>query len=151
MRAKWISDYHFKKAMSHRLELARAAPGVVTSALGEPRKMLLLWGSVRDGSLRMEPAFAMEAPVKLPARPGPYRLTGVAEAAKRSSDLTSPRTRSTTAARVSCSPCLSKTSGPKRWAGSNFPDRRERPRWTGTPEAARQYWSTSPRAASEAS
>ena len=75
----WISDYNFKKAMSHRLERARTAPGVVTSALGEPRKMLLLWGGVRDGSLRMEPAFAMEAPLKLPARPGPYRLTGMAE------------------------------------------------------------------------
>ncbi len=76
---KWISDYNFKKAMRYRLDLPARLPASSRPAAGESRQMLLLWGGVRDGSLRMEPAFAMEAPIKLPARPGPYRLTGVAE------------------------------------------------------------------------
>ena len=78
---KWISDYNFKKAMLHRLDLAQAARGGVASTLGRERNrsVLLLWGTVRDGSLRVEPAFALEAPTKLPAQSGPYRLTGVAE------------------------------------------------------------------------
>ena len=73
-RPRWISDYHFKKAMDYRRSLA-SRKGPVPVAGG---KTLLLWGSVHDGELRLGPAFASDAPVKLPESAGPYRLDGLA-------------------------------------------------------------------------
>jgi hypothetical protein len=68
---KWISDYHFKKALAFR---TRAEP-----AFGPPgpaRPVLLLWGSAGDGEMLIEPAFVLDAPVRLPREDGPYRLEG---------------------------------------------------------------------------
>ena len=41
-----------------------------------PQETLLLWGGVHKGDLRLEPAFAHDARVKLPEAPGPYQLEG---------------------------------------------------------------------------
>ena len=70
---RWISDYHFTKALDHRLDLA-SAPALF--AQRAEQETLLLWGGVQDGDLRLEPAFAHDARLKLPEAPGPYQLEG---------------------------------------------------------------------------
>ena len=50
--------------------------GIAPAAGRAAPKTLLLWGSIRDGRLRLEPVFQWAAPVKLPESPGPYRLAG---------------------------------------------------------------------------
>ena len=69
-RPYWISDYNFRKAMDYRI--ANAA----TTRSGRRAETLVLWGGVRNGRLRLDPAFAWRAPVKVPRTPGPYRLAG---------------------------------------------------------------------------
>ncbi len=74
---RWISDYHFSKALAFRVEdEALLGPG------GAPEPVLLLWGGVDRGVLQLEPAFALDAPPLLPAEPGPYRLEGLTEAGR---------------------------------------------------------------------
>lgn len=70
-RPYWVSDYNFAKALAFRTERAGSARPA------RPERSLLLWGGVRNGRLRLAPALVWDAPPKLPARPGPYRLTGV--------------------------------------------------------------------------
>jgi hypothetical protein len=69
---RWISDYHFKKALDFRLQ---ADPS--SSVAGPQQQVLLLWGSAGRGSMLLEPAFVLEAPPKLPTQDGPYRLDGL--------------------------------------------------------------------------
>ena len=45
-------------------------------AEGPRGRMLVLWGGVLDGELRIEPVHAMLATAELPAEPGPYRIEG---------------------------------------------------------------------------
>ena len=71
---RWISDYHFTKALNHRLDLASAQALFAERAAAQ--ETLLLWGGVREGELRLEPAFAHDARLKLPEAPGPYQLEG---------------------------------------------------------------------------
>ena len=106
---RWISDYHFARAMGFRLFRealvmgnARAnAPaeasaagtdgwqagpvnrsgGTYTPAAGE--KTLLLWGRADGGELVLDPAFMVDAPVSLPTEDGPYRLEGLGPAGER--------------------------------------------------------------------
>ncbi|NNM05743.1 MAG: hypothetical protein HKO65_11705 [Gemmatimonadetes bacterium] len=68
---RWISDYHFKKAMGFRLGLdpSQEPPG-------QPQQVLLLWGSAGDGEILLEPSFVLNAPPTLPTEDGPYRLEG---------------------------------------------------------------------------
>ncbi len=76
----WISDYHFTKATNHRLagdggvqlDGGSAASGV--QARGE---MLVVWGSVRDGEVKLDPAFVLDGPPALPETDGPYRVEGL--------------------------------------------------------------------------
>lgn len=70
----WISDYHFNKALHHRL-LNRTA--FLRSTSSPASRALLIMGYVSETSeLRLEPAFAVNAPPHLPEATGPYRLTG---------------------------------------------------------------------------
>ena len=75
---QWISDYNFRKALEYRLEAEAAAPA--GAAWDRPRNgRVLLWGGVdTEGRLRLDPAFALEAPAKLPTGSGPYRIEGFA-------------------------------------------------------------------------
>ena len=71
----WISDYHFIRALEHRLRRESAAAGRRDLA---PRDVLVLWGGVVNGELRLEPAFSARARPRLPETAhGPYRLEGL--------------------------------------------------------------------------
>ena len=76
----WVSDYHFSRATDHRL----AGDGGVdldggTTAPGGPDRgeMLVVWGSVGDGRVALDPAFVLEGPQALPEADGPYRVEGI--------------------------------------------------------------------------
>ncbi len=69
----WISDYHFNKAMDHRLREANQT----VSSTAKIQKSLLLWGGVDAGGIpQLHPAFVVEAPPTLPSQGGPFRLAG---------------------------------------------------------------------------
>ncbi len=74
-RQPWISDANFNKALDYRLDLASAQARFAQRAAMQ--ETLLLWGGVHEGGLRLEPAFAHDARLKLPEAPGPYRLEGL--------------------------------------------------------------------------
>ena len=67
----WVSDYHFVKAMNHRLAV-ESAP----AQAGRPEKTLMLWGSASADAVFLEPAFPIEAVADVPGQGGPYRLEG---------------------------------------------------------------------------
>ena len=68
-----VSDFHFTSALDYRDAISASA---MARRAASARETLLLWGSIRDGELRLEPVFEWTAPVKLPESPGPYRLVG---------------------------------------------------------------------------
>ena len=71
---RWISDYHFTRALEFRILDESPAPHAAAPATA---RSLLLWGGVGpDGSPFLEPAFVVEAPPALPEGAGDYRLTG---------------------------------------------------------------------------
>ena len=75
----WISDYHFDRALTHRLD---GDGGIDHDADAAAIRMdrgevLAVWGGVREGRLMLEPAFVLEGPVVLPERDGPYRAEGI--------------------------------------------------------------------------
>ena len=71
----WISDYHFAKALNHRLGIA-SAPAVFAQR-ATAQQTLLLWGGVQEGEVRLEPPFAHDARLELPEAFGPYQLEGL--------------------------------------------------------------------------
>lgn len=77
---RWISDYHFKKGMEHRLN---GDGGVATDggpgASGDPAEgdMLVVWGRIRDGAVTLNPSFVLDGPEALPKETGPYRVEGI--------------------------------------------------------------------------
>ena len=70
---EWISGYHFRNALAHRLRVDASA----TAPLRAPARALLLWGgeSESDGP-HLEPAFVVNAMPVLPDSAGGYTLTG---------------------------------------------------------------------------
>lgn len=69
----WLSDYNFEKVISHRDSVeADARPAAAQSR----SEVLVLWGGVVDGQLRIEPAFRVSSTERLPEGSGPYRLEG---------------------------------------------------------------------------
>lgn len=79
----WVSDYHFGRATTHRLS---GDGGVDLEGGSGPSddagraKMLVVWGSVLDGRLRLDPAIVVDGPTALPETDGPYRVTGLGAA-----------------------------------------------------------------------
>ena len=72
---RWISDYHFIKALNHR---ATTEDELLASAYVFPLTTLVLWGGVDlQGEPVLEPAFMGHSPPFLPEEKGPYRLEGV--------------------------------------------------------------------------
>ena len=78
----WISDYHFRKAMNHRLATREtpAEPAV-------PEQTLMLWGSASHEEVLLEPAFLVEAVPDMPTGGGAWRLTGVGPGGERRFDF----------------------------------------------------------------
>lgn len=70
----WISDYHFDRATTHRLN---GDAGVVLNGFVERRDMLVVWGSVYEGRLQLDPAILLRGPVEMPSAPGPYAVEGL--------------------------------------------------------------------------
>jgi subtilase family serine protease len=68
---QWISDYHYRKALTYR---GTAAGAPSTGAAGPA---LLVWGRVEGGRVVLEPAFELVARPTLPDAPGPYRVEGL--------------------------------------------------------------------------
>ena len=76
----WISDYHFTKATLHRLDGdggVRLDGGSAASGGRARGEMLVVWGSVRDGEVKLDPAFVLEGPPALAETGGAYRVEGV--------------------------------------------------------------------------
>ena len=71
--SRWISDYHFRKAMGHRLTMESGA-----GAAAAAETSLLLWGGAgADGTPFLEPAFVVGAPPALPTGGAAYRIYGL--------------------------------------------------------------------------
>jgi hypothetical protein len=73
---KWIGEYSYRGVMNYRI----AHPLVVgTGPAQSAQPSVLIWGRIREGELVLEPAFQVTSVPRLPARPGPYAVTGLAE------------------------------------------------------------------------
>ena len=73
-RDVWISDYHFEKALAHRLRVEASSVAALRAA---PTRTLLLWGGESEsGGLHLDPAFVVDAMPVLPDSTGGYTLTG---------------------------------------------------------------------------
>ncbi len=76
----WISDFHFSRAMDHRLDgdggIDHDAQPATPGGPGRD-EVLAVWGGVWDGRLMLEPAFVLDGPVVLPEAGGPYRVEGL--------------------------------------------------------------------------
>ena len=86
---RWVSGYHFTKAMNYRIETAAEASSIAADAhagdaAGDRTRALLLWGGVDAlGEPFLEPAFVVDAPPAVPSSPGGYELTGRTETGDR--------------------------------------------------------------------
>ena len=74
---KWVSDYHFTKALHFRLaDEGSGSPAMVA----ESAASLMLWGGVDSLAVPyLEPAFVVDAPPELPPFGDEYRVTGRTE------------------------------------------------------------------------
>ncbi len=72
----WVSDYHFARALDHRLS---GDAGVVLDggSSASRAEMLVVWGRVLDGRMTLDPGFVLEGPAELPETDGPYRVVGL--------------------------------------------------------------------------
>jgi hypothetical protein len=66
----WTSDYTYNAVMTWR-----ATHGV--SASGANQDVLLIWGRIGPSGVVLEPAYEIQAPVQMPAEPGPYTVQGL--------------------------------------------------------------------------
>ncbi len=74
----WLSDYYYEKVIDYRAQAEAQAARAVAGA-GPRSEMLVLWGGVVDGELRIEPPFPMTTTARLPEEAGPYRLEGTGD------------------------------------------------------------------------
>ncbi len=75
---RWISDFSFARALSHRVAREAGAEASADGRVAAPRRTLVLWGGVDEqGSPFLEPSFVADAPPSVPWAPGDYRLVGL--------------------------------------------------------------------------
>ena len=75
----WLSDYFFQEVISYRDSVATGAQLATSRSEAE---VVVIWGGVVDGELRIEPAFRVTSVERLPDGPGPYRVDGFAAGAR---------------------------------------------------------------------
>ncbi len=68
----WVSDYYFSNALRFRLQDALEVWEIPAAT----RTLLVSGGADADGTLRLDPAFVVDARPLLPQTPGPYTMTG---------------------------------------------------------------------------
>ncbi|MXV96252.1 MAG: hypothetical protein F4Z92_10440, partial [Gemmatimonadetes bacterium] len=69
----WISDYHYNRALDHRLASVRVEP----RALAFRTRSLMVWGGRdEDGVPYLDPAFVVEATPTFPPAGGEYTIEG---------------------------------------------------------------------------
>ncbi len=79
-RNDWVSDYHFSRAFDHRLDGDGGVDldgDAIPPGASDRGEMLVVWGSVGDGRLSLDPAFVVDGPRALPEAAGPYRVDGL--------------------------------------------------------------------------
>ena len=72
----WISDYYIDLATTHRIN-GDAGVDLDGGSGGNRGEMLVVWGLVQDGVLKLDPAIVVEGPPELPGKDGPYRVEGL--------------------------------------------------------------------------
>ena len=73
----WLSDYYFEKVIEVREDKIEDWNNEDLPGRGEKGEMLVLWGGVQNGELRIEPVHAMYTTATLPRETGPYNLQGL--------------------------------------------------------------------------
>ncbi len=71
----WLSDFYFERVINHRANVASDIARARVVA-GQPSGMLVLWGGVVSGEMRLDPVFSMRAAPRLPDEPGSYHIRG---------------------------------------------------------------------------
>ncbi len=71
---QWISDYNYQAIMQFR-GFSSTEPIISTTAL--PQDVMVVWGSIRDGRVVLEPTFVTRGYPSMPARGGGYRAEGL--------------------------------------------------------------------------
>ena len=72
----WLSDYYYEKVIRVRANKDETWTNGDISGAGPEGEMLVLWGGVLNGELRIEPVHSMNTTPKLPAETGDYRIEG---------------------------------------------------------------------------
>ena len=72
----WLSDYYFEKVIRVRANKDETWTNGDLSGAGPEGEMLVLWGGVLNGELRIEPVHSMQTTPKLPPEAGAYRIEG---------------------------------------------------------------------------
>ena len=72
----WLSDYYYEKVIRVRENKDETWTNGDLSGAGPEGEMLVLWGGVLNGELRIEPVHSMTTTPKLPAEAGAYRIEG---------------------------------------------------------------------------
>ncbi len=67
---EWISWYTYRAILDYRHQW----DWPVAASAAAPEPVLLVWGTVRDGEVLLEPAVELMGRPRMPARPGPYRI-----------------------------------------------------------------------------
>lgn len=70
----WISDYNYQAIMQYR-GTSSAEPAVSVSPMAQD--VMVVWGSVREGRVVLEPTFVTRGYPTLPPRGGSYRAEGL--------------------------------------------------------------------------
>ena len=73
----WLSDYYFEKVIEYRERVEADRARALIAADRPKAEMLVLWGGVVNGQLRLEPSFRLDAAPLLPEGIGPYRVEGI--------------------------------------------------------------------------
>ena len=71
----WLSDYYFEEVIDYRERVEGKREQPLADAARES-DMLVLWGGVQGGELRIEPSFSASVSAQLPEGDGPYHLEG---------------------------------------------------------------------------